>query len=407
MLDSPNDRIAPFPTSEYETRLAKLQQVMAKADLDAAVFTSEDNYRYLTGFYSPTWINLTRPRFCIVPRAGDPVIIIPANNDIIAEQTSWVRDVRTWVSPNPVDDGVTMLVDAIRACLGKSNRIGLELGPESRLTMPVGDFLRVREMLKSVEILDGFRLLHGLRMVKSPGEIARMRRVAQIASRSFEALDSNLKVGDSEKDASVKLRLELVARGADTTPYVSGGSGRNGYTSINTALRDRVMAPFDILTIDTGSTVDGYFCDFNRGWAIGEPSDEVTRAYDKVWRATEAGLAVTRPGATTTDVWRAMAKVLAAEDGMSTGEGLRLGMGRFGHGCGLRMCEPPSLNEKDGTVLKPGMVITLEPGLAFTAKEAAGESRNKVMVHEENVVITEDGCDLLTTRAPRKLPVVS
>jgi Xaa-Pro aminopeptidase len=405
MPDTLNDQFLPFTTAEYEVRVRNLQGVMASADLDAAVFTSEDNYRYITGFYSPTWINLTRPRYCVVPRVGEPVIIIPANNDVIAAQTSWIRDVRTWVAPNPTDDGVTMVVDAIRACLGKSKRIGMELGPESRLTMPIGDFLRVREMLDA-EIVDGFGLLHGLRIIKSLTEIERMRRIAQITSRSFEALAGRLKVGDSEKDASAKLRLELIARGADTTPYVSGGSGRNGYTSINTALLDRVLTPGDILTIDTGSTVDSYFCDFNRSWAIGTPSDEACRAYELVWRSTEAGLAAARPGAQTADVWRAMAKVLAKENRLSKGEGQRLGQGRFGHGCGLRMCEPPSLNERDGTVLKQGMVITLEPGTAFTARDADGETGMRVMVHEENVVITDDGCELLTTRAPRELPVV-
>src|SRR5829696_5312748 len=105
-------------TDEYRTRVHGLQEIMTKADLDAIVLTSEDNYRYITGFYGPTWVNLTRPRYCVVGRKGDPVIIIPANNSVIAEDTSWVSDVRTWVAPCPEDDGISLLLDAIRACLG-------------------------------------------------------------------------------------------------------------------------------------------------------------------------------------------------------------------------------------------------------------------------------------------------
>ena len=384
--------------------MQKLQEVMATAELDAVVLTSEDNYRYITGFHGPTWINLTRPRYCVVARKGDPVIIIPANNSAIAERTSWVADVRTWVAPCPEDDGISLLIEATRPCLGRSNRIGMELGPESRLTMPVGDFLRFKDALDPVEIVDGFRLLHSLRMVKSPAETATMRRIAQIASRAFDELATKLRPGDTEKVAGAKLRLDLIREGADTTPYVSGGSGRNGYTSINLGLADQVLEPGDILTIDTGSTIDGYFCDFNRGWAIGKPADEVRRAYERVWQATEAGLQAVRPGIPISDVWHAMARSLAVGD--DGGRGLRLGQGRFGHGVGLRMCEPPSLNEQDGTILKVGMVLTIEPGMAFIVN-GNGEAAQKIMVHEENVVITEDGCELLTKRAPRELPVVT
>lgn len=406
MVDSTSQTLPKITTDEYRGRVRGLQEVMAKVDLDAVVLTSEDNYRYITGFYSPTWINLTRPRYCVIPRSGDPTIIIPANNRVIAEHTSWVSDVRTWVAPCPEDDGISLLLDAVTACLGRSNRIGMELGPESRLTMPIGDFLRLKDALGAVEISDGFRLLHSLRMVKSPTEVERIRRIAQIASRAFDELANQLARGDSEKGAGAKLRLDLIKGGADTTPYVSGGSGRHGYSSINLALGDRILGPGDILTIDTGSTVDGYFCDFNRGWAFGQPSDEVRRAYERVWKATEVGLGVVRPGVETRDVWRAMAEALASEDRKAAGSGLRLGQGRFGHGVGLRMCEPPSVNEGDKTILKAGMTITLEPGMAFVAK-ADGESIAKVMVHEENVLVTEQGYELLTTRAPRELPVIT
>lgn len=401
-----NNILTTFPrimVDEYQGRVARLQQLMVKANLDSVVLTSEDNYRYITGFDSPTWINLTRPRYCVIPRRGEPTIIIPENNSVIAKRTSWIPDVRTWVAPCPEDDGISLLLEAVKSSLGTSKRIGMEIGPESRLTMPIGDFLRFKDALGAVEVVDGFNLLLTLRMIKSSTEVERIRAIARIASSAFEALTDQLKAGDTEKLAGAKLRGELIKSGADTTPYVTGGSGRNGYTSINLALNDRVLATGDILTIDTGSTIDGYFCDFNRGWAFGEPADEVRRAYERVWRATEAGLAAVRPGVQTRDVWRAMAQVVAEQE--TTGPGLRYGQGRFGHGTGLRLCEPPSVNESDDTVLKPGMVITLEPCIAFVT-DGDGELTSRIMVYEEDVLVTEDGCELLTKRAPRELPLV-
>ena len=77
----------------------------------------------------------------------------------------------------------------------------------------------------------------------------------------------------------------------------------------------------------------------------------------------------------------------------------------MGHGVGLRMCEPPSIHPEDETVLEPGMILTIEPGISFS--KAAGDGpEGKVMVHEENLVVTEDGAQLLSRRAPPAMPVV-
>jgi Xaa-Pro aminopeptidase len=73
-------------------------------------------------------------------------------------------------------------------------------------------------------------------------------------------------------------------------------------------------------------------------------------------------------------------------------------VGRMGHGLGMRLTEWPSLMPGDGTVLEPGMVITLEPGFAFAP--------GRMLVHEEDIVIRERGAELLTPRAPRDLPVI-
>jgi Xaa-Pro aminopeptidase len=144
--------------------------------------------------------------------------------------------------------------------------------------------------------------------------------------------------------------------------------------------------------MDTGATFDGYYCDFDRNLAIGAAGDGPRRAYETLWRATEAGLAAARPGATCAQLLHAMAAVVEA-DGYRAGN-----VGRFGHGLGMQLTEHPSNAAWDETVLEPGMVLTLEPGLAF----APGLGQ----VHEENLVVREDGPELLSRRAPPELPVV-
>src|SRR5213593_1569598 len=123
-----------FEIDEYERRLAAAQASMAERGLDAVVVTSEDHFRYFTGFHSPTWVNLTRPRYAVLPREGQIILIIPTSNTVIAERTSWVRDVRRWIAPRPEDDGISLLRDEIKEVAGRHGRVGAELGPESRLT---------------------------------------------------------------------------------------------------------------------------------------------------------------------------------------------------------------------------------------------------------------------------------
>ena len=120
-------------------------------------------------------------------------------------------------------------------------------------------------------------------------------------------------------------------------------------------------------------------------------------AHDVVWRSTEAGLAAARPGATFADLFHAMQGVVSGGGAAdSVGDS---NVGRLGHGLGMQLTEFPSITPWDQTVLEPGMVLTLEPGMQF--------SPGKMMVHEENIVIREGGAELLTVRAPREMPVVA
>jgi Xaa-Pro aminopeptidase len=262
--------------------------------------------------------------------------------------------------------------------------------------MPINDFLRVQEAVRPLAFVDGSAVTRGLRMVKSPAEVARIRAVAQIVSAGFEALPGKLAPGMSERDACLALQLDILRRGADKFPYMVAASGLGGYQTINSNPSDRVLQRGNLFIIDTGSTIDGYFCDFDRNFAFGQPEDAARRAHARVWEATEAGIAAMRPGARVSDVWQAMAKSLGREAVMGAD------VGRMGHAIGLNLTEPPSVHPEDHTVIEAGMVLTTEPGIAYDT--ARGERR--VMVHEENLVVTERGAELLSRRAPAEMPVI-
>ena len=142
-------------------------------------------------------------------------------------------------------------------------------------------------------------------------------------------------------------------------PYLVPVSGAHGYEQINMGPTDRRLEAGDLLVIDVGATWRGYFCDFDRNFALGRATDETRAAYARVFEATEAGLAAVRPGRTAAEVWRAMATVADPAGRADTP------VGRMGHGLGLDLTEAPSLAPDDRTVLEAGMVITLEPSLTL------------------------------------------
>lgn len=386
----------PFVNDEYVDRVARARALMTEASIDALLITTEANFRYFSGFQNQGWVSPTRPMFLIVPLRRDPMAVIPSGSRVVMRQTSWISDVRTWTAPRPADDGVTLLVEALREAAGPRGRIGAEFGAETQLRMPLSDFFRVRQAIAPIEFADGTPILRKLRMVKSAAEVGRIRTIAQIVSDGFEALPEKVRIGDSERDACLWLQIEILRGGGDRFPYMIAASGPGGYETINTNPSDRVLSQGDILIIDTGSTIDGYFCDFDRNWAFGNRSRAAHDAHARAYEATEAGLKAARAGNRTCDVWNAMAEALGTEAVQGSD------VGRMGHGLGLNLTEPPSIHPQDTTVIEPGMVLTLEPGIAFVAEDGS----KRVMVHEENIVVTEKGAELLTRRAPADMPVI-
>jgi Xaa-Pro aminopeptidase len=364
---------------------------MTGQELDALLVTSEQHVRWFTGFDSQFWASPTRPWFVVVPLEGALIAVIPEIGGPVMAKT-WVEDIRTWPAPVPEDDGVSLLCDALGSLPRRFGRIGAEMGPEMVLRMPAADFLRVGAIIAPLAFADGTPALRALRGVKSRAEIEKIRHVCQLTSEAFLALPGKLSAGMTEWEACREMRIEVLRRGADSSPYMMGVAGPGGYDNIIMGPTQRIIGEGDILIIDTGTTFDGYYCDFDRNFAFGVPADDAKRAHEAVWRATQAGIDAARPGVTTSDLWRAMAAVL--EEAGSLGNNV----GRMGHGLGMQLTEWPSNRPGDDTELVPGMVLTIEPGMECAP--------GRMMVHEENVAITPDGCELLTIRGAPEMPVV-
>ncbi len=390
MTAQPSEPSRGFPVSEFEARLVKAQTQMASEGLSAMLLTTEPEVRYFSGFLSQFWQSPTRPWFMVIPVSGKPIAVIPEIGRQCMAKT-WVNDIRTWDAPNPQDDGVSLLADTLREVAGKSGIIGVMKGAESHLRIPMADYERLTNSLPHNPIRDCNELVRALRVVKSENEVNKIRHAAQAASRAFLRAPGFVSIGMSDREVFQAMKHELLNEGVDDVSYLVGGSGQGGYDDIISPPSTRKLQSGDVLILDTGCVWDGYFCDFDRNYAIGKPTPKVAEAHHIIWDATEAALEICKPGTTCAELFTTMNKAMGLGDDAGS-------VGRLGHGLGMQLTEHPSHAAFDKTVLQEGMVLTLEPGYEFAP--------GKMMVHEENIVVRADGAELLSTRVARDIVVV-
>ena len=379
-----------FSTQEFEQRLIKAQDVMQQYKLDGVLLTTPQNIRYFTGYDSQFWESPTRPWFVIVPASGKPIGIVPEIGESEFKKT-WLDDIKTWPSPRPEDEGISIVKSTLEHLTKIHGQIGAEFGKEMAIRMPITDLFKLKENLHT-NIVDGSDAIWEMRMIKTNTEIERIKKICSIASDAYYDLPSKLNIGDTERQAVNKLKIDIINRGADNVPFMPGISGEGGVSQIVCGPSDRIIKKGDILFIDTGSTFDGYFCDFDRNFAFGSATSEVEKVNEILWNATEAGINAAKPGVSTFDIFNTMNKIIS--DGNAVGNNV----GRLGHGLGLQLTEPPSHRPGDNTIIKENMVLTIEPGMEY--------AKGKMIVHEENIIIRKDGAELITKRAPKEIPII-
>ena len=380
-----------FDISEYENRLDNIQRLMRSQKMDAILLTTQVDIEYYTGFKTQFFQSPTRPWYVVIPSDNKPKAIIPTIGESGMRQT-WLDDIRTWTSPNPKDDGISLLLATIKSLTSKYKCLGVPKSQESTLRMPLDDYEGLINSLSGIEIKDANKILRQVRLVKSSAEIDKIKHICQLTSQGFKDLNHLLKAGESEQENCKRFKQHLLSLGVDETPYMVAGSGNDGYGSIIMGPGDKIIEECVLFIIDTGSVFDSYFCDFDRNFAFGHICDEAKKAYKVVFDATDAGFSAAQVGNTTSDVFHAMNDVL------QKGGALGNSVGRLGHGLGLQLTEWPSNTATDNTTLRPGVILTLEPGMAYLP--------GKEMVHEENIVITESGPEWLTKRASEELPII-
>ena len=374
--------------SEYPQRLERLRALMVERGFEAVLLGTGANLAYFSGYPSPAR-SVPRPFFVLLPLIGDPVFLTHMGHAAEVRKFSWISDVRSYAPLARVP------VESIKAALAEKGllgaTIGMELGTEQAFDFSHLEFMRLRAALADASLTDAAPLLWALRMVKSAWEISCIRQACKVTSEAYSETFASARGGMSERQVYLSMN-DYLSQHSDGTIFLAITSGTGNYDLVTKPPEDRPLIPGDLVWMDAGCTVNGYWSDFSRAGCVGKPTDEQCRAQDAMHQITWDAISRMRPGVTVSSIWRFCNRELDALPFRITSSITQLAA-RVGHGMGLAMTEPPHLGLHDETVLKEGMVITIEPGVAT--------SYGTFHV-EENVLITEDGCEVLS-QAPRHL----
>jgi Xaa-Pro dipeptidase len=310
------------------------------------------------------------------PEAGEPAMVLPTLEAPRAQsQARFPIRFYTW-------DDAEGPYEALRRCVADLKLDGQRVGVEYT-TMRVLELRGIEQAAPEVVVGDATPVLAQLRMAKDAAELAAMREAVRIIEDSLDAAIAQIRSGMTERELAAIWDAEMNKSGgmpSFTTIIAGGPNSANPHHSSG----ERAFQPGDLIIMDGGAWHEGYASDITRTVAIGEPSVEVRRIYELVQEANAAGRsAAAQPGASGASIDQAARRVIA--DG---GYGAQF-VHRTGHGLGLEVHEPPYIVGGSDDPLIPGATFTIEPGIYV-----AGVAGVRI---EDDVVITEDGAESLTS----------
>ncbi|MCB4768475.1 Xaa-Pro peptidase family protein [Ancylobacter sp. Lp-2] len=370
-----------FDESEFRSRIRSVQTRLEALDLDALLVWEEgangSNVRYLSGFYMPpTWIGGS---LVLVGREGDPVLVTsavahgePMHSNI---QTTWLRDVRA------VGLDYAEVIAAV-AGLAAGWRPGRRIGVAGFDRLPYALRVGLDAALEGHRLLDDGGLMKAQRVIKSPAEIALLRRLGAITAAGMDAAMAAVAPGVTESEVAAAAHRGCMAAGAEQMTFgCFVGSGKRGALKNMPPRPDRRILPDQLVVIDLGCKLGGYQSDMSRNVVAGQPAADVAAMVETCRRALDAGKAMIRPGVADRDIVAAMRELIA-------GAGFAPWDWSICHGYGLDLVETPTFAASEPTIIEAGMCFYVEPMIIPPEIGA--------ICIEDMIVVTEDGFENLT-----------
>jgi Xaa-Pro aminopeptidase len=356
---------------DYSARQKKLRQHLATTRFDALLISHLPNIRYLCGFTGSAG-------FLLVDESAS-IFITDVRYDPQARQE--VRAAKVVIARQPI---LRELTDRIAHGRKKSRPMAIGVEGEH---MTLTENKRISDLLPSrIRLRPAAAMVDRARMIKDAGELHSIRAAVDLGARLFDRAIEVLRPGVTETTVAAEMEFTARQAGAEAMSFETIiASGKRSALPHGRASSQPVPSG-SFVVCDFGVILGGYCSDQTRTVWIRAASEAVPKAarygYESVLEAQMASIAAVKPGASVSEVDAAGRKVLK-----------KAGLGRYfthstGHGVGLEIHEGPRIAAGQKETLRPGMVITIEPGLYFPGKWG-------VRI-EDMVAVTETGCEVLT-----------
>ncbi|MBW8036078.1 MAG: aminopeptidase P family protein [Planctomycetes bacterium] len=352
-----------------ENTLKKHVSAVAKSlknlSLDAAVITSATNVSYLTGF-----------------SGDDSWALIIGRRTFLLTDSRYLEQALKECPACKVVQRTKGLVDEAASIIARSKSVKT-VGVEDTTSIAIFDTIRKKIGVKVKKIS---RLVENIRTIKSPEEIACIRKAGTIADASLDSALKQIATGITESWLAGLIEFEMRKRGAnisfDTIVAFGPNASRNHHTPGTRKLKKR-----DTILIDFGARYKGYCSDKTRCFAVGKPTKIYQDAYNTVADAQAAGIKAVANGVSCAKIDSLARKVIEDAGFTPYEHGL-------GHGLGMEVHEMPILSKLSKEKLRTGQVITIEPGIYVPGKFG--------IRIEDDIVVTETGCKILsrTNKSP-------
>ena len=369
-------RVRPITADEFHGRLQHAQKLMAELEpkYDALFVAPGTSLYYFTGI---RWGTSERLLALVLPRAGDPIVVVPAFEEgRMREKLHFAAEVRAWQE----DESPTKIAAAALADRGiRTGRMGVEE------TAAFTFFDHLRGAAPGFECVSADAVTIACRGRKSDHELELMRLACEATFDVFRAVFASLKEGMSQEDIAKMVEGGFSKMGLRGEALVLLGPSA---ALPHGTIKPQRLKDGDVVLIDGGCAVEGYQSDVTRTGVFGKTPEKVARVYETVRKAQDAALDAARAGRLSGTVDDAARKVITDS---GYGPDYKFFTHRLGHGIGLDGHEHPYLVRGSKTVLEPGMTFSNEPGIYIPGEFG--------MRCEDDMVIAADGpAQLLTQR---------
>lgn len=390
-------------------RIIALQKKLCQEGLDGAVYATSASLQYLlddtdfywqrtpeTGFYVFEGTPLYSNEHSYFHGKPDILLWVPSQGQAVVIAT-YQRAAGIRKTPIDVQCHFVMLGENLCDCITGCRKIGVGLSCFSAIRF------MIQQLSESIEVLPAEGLVEQLRMIKEPGEIQKMRKVAAFTDFCMEQIVPMLRPGVTQRQVEARLNALAVEHGCQDVPFepsctfTKTGDPRI-LNSIGGIPKDEPLTPGTAIAFDNGFVMDGYCSDYGRSFYCGSAPAKISGAYHALQTAQQELFEVIKPGVSMSVTFDCLKKTLTR---FGYGDNLRnfANIGMMGHQIGIDVHEEPWLHNNSQTVFQPGMIMCIEPKIWLE-----GEAFMRV---EDMVLITETGCESLTNfnRALYELPI--